>query len=70
MKTEKVEKLREEIKQIERKVERVINNKTVEHHIELIKWLYDNYREVLREYESTIGKFRICFVSKEESEGK
>lgn len=34
-------------------------NKT---HIDLVKWLYDNYRGILREYEVTRGKINVYFL--------
>ena len=31
-------------------------------HIDLIKWLYDNYKDILREYEKTKGKLQVEFL--------
>lgn len=37
-------------------------NGFVKEHIELTKWLYDNYLEVLREYEKEKGDLRVYFL--------
>jgi hypothetical protein len=37
-------------------------SKANESYIELLRWLYENHYEILREYEKTKGKLRIAFL--------
>ena len=41
--------------------EELYSNAT-QNHINLVKWLYDNYKDILREYERTRGKLKIEFL--------
>lgn len=41
---------------------RRINKISTESYIKLIKWLYDYHREILREYEATLGNLRVEFA--------
>jgi len=40
----------------------------VRNHTDLVKWLYDNHRSILREYEKTKGNLNIHFL--EDRDGK
>ena len=39
-------------------------------YISLIKWLYDNYKDILREYEKTRGKLRVEFLNNQQDAGR
>ena len=60
MKQHNPDKLRDEVFTNEQWEELYSN--TTKKHIDLIKWLYDNHKDVLREYEKTKGKLRIEFL--------
>ena len=51
-----------------KKIEKIVKKNALEHHMKLIKWLYDNHRKILREYEKTLGGLRIHFVGGNENE--
>ena len=36
---------------------------TFKNHIDLLKWLYDKHKKILREYENTKGKMHIEFMN-------
>ena len=46
----------------EAKLKKIINKNAIQSYSKLIKWLYDNHREVLREYEKTLGNLQIEFA--------
>ena len=47
----------------EKKLRKIVEKKSVEEYIKLVKWLYDNYPIVLDEFQEEQGyKGRICFV--------
>ena len=35
-------------------------------YLELVKWLYDNHKDILREYEKTKGRIQIEFLGEED----
>jgi len=37
-------------------------SKLSKNNTDLVKWLYDNHKDVLREYEKTKGKLRVEFL--------
>jgi len=41
---------------------RRISKTSTESYIQLIKWLYDNHKDVLREWEATRGNLRVEFA--------
>jgi len=43
-------------------IEKKVNKDAHKLFIELVKWLYDNHKDVLREYEKTHGNLRIEFL--------
>lgn len=43
---------------------------TFKNHIDLLKWLYDNHKKILREYEDTKGKMHIKFMNATPSGGE
>ena len=45
-----------------KKLEKKIRKFSIQDSIKLIKWLYDNHRDILREWEATQGKLRIEFL--------
>ena len=47
------------------KLEKKIRKNSIKDCIKLVKWLYDNYKDVLREWEATQGKLRVEFVQNE-----
>lgn len=41
---------------------------TVKNHIDLVKWLYDNHKDILREYEKTKGNLGVEFLNEGDTE--
>ena len=50
------------MKEFTKKETEIIYSNLNKKYFELIKWLYDNHQEVLREYERIIGKLRVEFL--------
>lgn len=46
-------------------IEKIVQKNALKHHIELVRWLYDNHKKVLREWEATRGNSRIEFAGGE-----
>jgi hypothetical protein len=46
----------------EKKLRKIIEKHSIETYMELIRWLYDNYIDILREWEATQGNLRIEFA--------
>ena len=46
----------------EKKLKKIVSRNAIQQHIKLVKWLYDNHKDILREYEATLGTLRIEFV--------
>lgn len=46
----------------EAKLKKIISKNAIKLYIELVKWLYDNKQDVLREYEATKGSLRVEFA--------
>lgn len=42
-----------------KEIEKIIEEKANKLYIELLKWLYDNYRHILREYEKEVLKTKL-----------
>lgn len=45
-----------------KEIRKAVEKHSIESYMELVKWLYDNHKEVLREWEATKGKLRIEFA--------
>ena len=45
-------------------IEKKVNKFAYKDYVELIKFLYDNHRAVLREWEATRGNLRVEFAGK------
>ena len=52
----------EYLRENKQKLEKIIKKDAIKNHIKLIKWLYDNHKEILREWEATQGKLRVGFL--------
>lgn len=46
----------------EKELRKKINKNAIEHHLKLVRWLYINYKGILREYERTLGNLRVEFA--------
>jgi hypothetical protein len=46
----------------EKRLKEIISKDAINNYIKLTKWLYDNHKEVLREYEATLGNLRVEFI--------
>ena len=55
-------KMEEKKKLNYKEIKKEVEKHSLKSYMELVKWLYDNHKDVLREWEATRGKLRIEFA--------